>query len=142
MEAPVEAIEAAMVRIRRRQTRGALARSSGSTVPDSLIRTLDAIGSEPQSTVGSLTKALAVDQPRASRLVAQAISAGLAQRLADQADGRRAILELTDDGKDLLDGVRTHRLGAMDEAMRGWSARDRKEFARLLTKFVDALDRS
>ena len=132
-------VEAAMVRIRRRQTRGALASASRTQVADSAIRTLDAIEAEQSPTVGSIAITLGVDQPRASRLVAQVISLGYAARVADQADGRRAFLTLTSRGRALLAQVRDRRRAAMSAAMADWSPDERAEFARLLTRFVDAM---
>jgi DNA-binding MarR family transcriptional regulator len=133
-----EAVEAAMVRIRRRQTRGALAGES--PVPIAVFRVLDAVATTDAATVGTLAPALGVDQPRASRLVAQAVSSGLLERLADQHDGRRAVLRLTPDGHDLVAAARDGRRTAMATAMSDWTDHERTEFARLLVRFVDALD--
>jgi DNA-binding MarR family transcriptional regulator len=80
--------------------------------------------------------ALGVDQPRASRLAAQAVEAGLLRRAADQADGRRSLLILTDRGRAALAQVRAFRAGAVAAATAGWTARDRDDLARLLTRFV------
>lgn len=129
-------VEAAMVRIRRRQTRGALA--SAATVPVAVFRVLDAVATAP--TVTSLAAALGVDQPRASRLVAQAVSLGLLERTADQHDGRRCVLRLTAAGARSIAAAQTGRRTAMAAAMADWTAAERAEFARLLHRFVDALD--
>ncbi|MEV6432122.1 MarR family transcriptional regulator [Nocardia sp. NPDC051463] len=131
-------VEAAMVRIRRRQTRGAL--SGKSPVPIAVFRVLDAVAESESATVGTLAPTLGVDQPRASRLVAQAVSSGLLERLADQHDGRRAVLRLTPDGASLVAAARNGRRAAMATAMADWTADERTEFARLLGRFVDALD--
>src|SRR6478735_5423227 len=92
-DAVTAAVESAMVRIRRRQTRGALGKDS--PVPIAVFRVLDAVAGANADTVGTLAPALGVDQPRASRLVAQAVSSGHLERVADQQDGRRAVLRLT-----------------------------------------------
>ncbi|MFD4429251.1 MarR family transcriptional regulator, partial [Nocardia sp. NPDC058497] len=42
-----------------------------------------------EPTVSTVAAALAVDQPRASKLVAAAVTAGYLRRVADQSDGRR-----------------------------------------------------
>ncbi|MFD0364321.1 MarR family winged helix-turn-helix transcriptional regulator [Nocardia sp. GCM10030253] len=137
-EAITEVVEAAMVRIRRRQTLGALAGKS--PVPVAVFRVLDAVAVSDAATVGSLAPALGVDQPRASRLVAQAVSSGLLERVADQLDGRRAVLRLTREGTNLVDAARDGRRCAMATAMADWTDHERTEFARLLNRFVDALD--
>ncbi|WP_433760028.1 MarR family winged helix-turn-helix transcriptional regulator [Nocardia sp. CA-135398] len=134
------AVEAAMVRIRRRQTRGALGKDS--PVPISVFRVLDAVAGANADTVGTLAAALGVDQPRASRLVAQAVSSGHLERVADQQDGRRAVLRLTPAGRAAVTTARDGRRAAMAAAMSDWTDRERTEFARLLARFVDALDES
>ncbi|MEV5838136.1 MarR family winged helix-turn-helix transcriptional regulator [Nocardia sp. NPDC052112] len=137
-DAVTAAVEAAMVRIRRRQTRGAL--GADSPVPIAVFRVLDAVAGADADTVGTLAPALGVDQPRASRLVAQAVSSGLLERAADQRDGRRAVLRLTPTGRDAVTVARDGRRAAMAAAMSDWTDRERAEFARLLGQFVDALD--
>ncbi|MGW4718405.1 MarR family winged helix-turn-helix transcriptional regulator [Nocardia sp. NPDC004260] len=136
-DANTVAVEAAMVRIRRRQTRGAL---SGGAIPIAVFRVLGAVADGAADTVGALAPALGVDQPRASRLVAQAVSSGLLERVADQRDGRRAVLRLTPAGHDAAAAAEAGRRGAMAAAMADWTATERAEFARLLERFVDAMD--
>ncbi|WP_253785458.1 MarR family winged helix-turn-helix transcriptional regulator [Nocardia amikacinitolerans] len=137
-DASAEAVAAAMVRIRRRQTRGALAGES--RVPPAVFRVLDAVSTLEDPTVGALAPALGVDQPRASRLVAQAVSEGWLERVADQRDGRRAVLRPTALGDRMLTEAHRRRAMATAAAMADWSERERAEFARLLGLFVDAMD--
>ena len=138
---PVAEVEAAMIAIRRRQTRRTFAVQSGG--PDPVQEVLDAIeaaGPNPLGVNGVAT-ALGVDQPRASKLVATAVSAGLVRREADQADGRRTNLVLTPTGQAQLDTVHTHRRTRFAAAMADWPPEDQAAFATLLTRFVTALDR-
>ncbi|GAA5083091.1 MarR family winged helix-turn-helix transcriptional regulator [Nocardia iowensis] len=137
-DAITEAVEAAMVRIRRRQTRGALA--GHSPIPVAVFRVLDAVACTESPTVSTMAPALGVDQPRASRLVAQAVSLGLLERVADQHDGRRAVLRLTDNGQQAVTAAQTGRRTAMAAAMSDWTTGERAEFARLLRRFVDAME--
>ncbi|WP_336216389.1 MarR family winged helix-turn-helix transcriptional regulator [Nonomuraea sp. LPB2021202275-12-8] len=131
-------IERAMVAIRRRQSRRALARLSERAAPE--LDVLDVIESAGGPvTVSDVARALAVDQPRASRLVAVAVEAGLARREADQADGRRALLVMTDAGRAAVAEMHRGRQASFAAATAGWSAEERAEFARLLTRFVGAL---
>ncbi|MGX1772895.1 MarR family winged helix-turn-helix transcriptional regulator [Nocardia brasiliensis] len=132
------AVAAAMVRIRRRQTRGALGRDS--PIPVAVFRALDVVAADPGATVTTLAAALGVDQPRASRLVAQAVSLGLLERTADQRDGRRSVLRLTADGDRAIAVADSGRRTAMAAAMADWTAAERAEFARLLSRFVAALE--
>jgi DNA-binding MarR family transcriptional regulator len=93
---------------------------------------------EPAS-VSTIAEALSIAQPRASKLVAEAVDAGLVCRQADQTDGRRSLLTLTDAGRALCEEVHRFRRRAFEDAMAGWPARDRTEFARLISRFVAAL---
>src|SRR5262245_58980034 len=146
----VEAVERAMVAIRRRQTRRALARrdqAAGEARPLAAgagFDVLDAVEAAEQTgalaSISDLAAALNVDQPRASKLVAAAEAAGLVRRETDPADRRRARLAPTPSGRALLERVHRQRRAAFAAAMAGWPEADRAAFARLLTAFVEALD--
>ena len=150
-DAHVEAVERAMVALRRSQSRRTLARLAATrrratvaaAAPGAGVEVLDAIEEAEESgvpaTVTSVAAALGIDQPRASKLVAAAVAAGLARREADQADGRRALLVRTPAGRRLSAEVHAFRRQVADRAMAGWSDRDRAQFARLLTRFVESL---
>ncbi|MCP9208923.1 MarR family winged helix-turn-helix transcriptional regulator [Streptomyces sp. NEAU-Y11] len=146
----IDEVERAMVAIRRSQSRRSLARLANGHSPrtdtgGAAFDVLDAIEAAEQSgtpaTVSGIAAALAVDQPRASKLVAGAVAAGLVRREADQADGRRALLVRTEAGRALTEEVRRFRRSVFAEAMEEWPEADRAAFARLLTRFVDALGR-
>ncbi|WP_427887209.1 MarR family winged helix-turn-helix transcriptional regulator [Kribbella sp. GL6] len=136
---PVAAVEAAMITIRRRQTRRTLAPQAGTPTQD----VLDAIEAAAPTPLGvnAIATALGVDQPRASKLVAAAVKAGLIRREADQADGRRTNLVLTPAGQAQLDAAHTHRRTHFAAAMHDWTPTDQQTFATLLTRFMTALDR-
>ena len=94
------------------------------------------------TTVNGVAEALAVDQPRASRLVAGAVDAGLVRRGADPGDGRRSALTLPARGRRVLaEGHRTRR-AAVEDALAGWPAEDRETFARLLGAYVVGWERA
>ncbi|WP_431931595.1 MarR family winged helix-turn-helix transcriptional regulator [Nonomuraea jabiensis] len=134
----VAAVERAMVAIRRRQSRRVLARQQGAVGPECEV--LDVIeAGEGSVTVSTVAQALSVDQPRASRLVAAAVAAGLVRREADQADGRKAWLVLTEAGRAALEQAHRGRQAAFAAAMEEWPEEDRAEFARLLTRFVEGM---
>ncbi|WP_433164116.1 MarR family winged helix-turn-helix transcriptional regulator [Kribbella sp. CA-247076] len=137
----VVAVEAAMIALRRRQTRRTVAVQSGGPDPvQEVLDALEAAGPDPIGVNGVAT-ALDVDQPRASKLVAAAVSAGLVRREADQADGRRTNLVLTADGRQQLEWVHRYRQERFAAAMDGWTDAEQQTFADLLTRFVTALDR-
>ena len=138
---PVAAIEAAMIAVRRRQTRRTFGVESGG--PDPVQEVLDAIeAAEPDALgVNGVAAALGVDQPRASKLVAAAVSAGLVRREADQRDGRRTNLVLTAEGRQQLEVVHAYRRQRFALAMDDWTPTERETFGDLLTRFVTGLDR-
>ncbi|MEU5852467.1 MarR family winged helix-turn-helix transcriptional regulator [Saccharopolyspora shandongensis] len=92
-------------------------------------------------TVTDAAAVLGVDQPRSSRLAAQALNAGLLRREADQHDGRRSLLALTGEGREVLAKIRDFRHRVIAEATPDWAGEDRAALARLLTRFVQDFDR-
>ncbi|MEV8093671.1 MarR family winged helix-turn-helix transcriptional regulator [Kitasatospora sp. NPDC085879] len=145
----VAGIARALVALRRSQSRRALARLaahragagrpgevSAAAPPDGVVLLLDAVAAAAVPTVTGLASALGIDQPRASRLTAQALAAGLLRREADQADGRRSLLRLTPEGRAVLERVDAFRRAVVAEATAGWSPEDREVLARLLGRFV------
>jgi DNA-binding MarR family transcriptional regulator len=143
-------IERALVAIQRSQRRRTLQRrAAGDDAPAAqaaVFQVLDALeaaaGAGRVMTVTAVADALGVDQPRASRLAAQAIEAGLVRRGADPADGRRSILTLTARGRKLLAAAQRTRRDAVEAVLAGWSPEDRDAFARLLQRFIDGWERS
>ncbi len=142
------AIERAMIRIRRRQARRSVGKAAMQSLSQPVdlehVAVVDAIeeGSElpdGQVTVGDVAELLGIDPSRASRVVTAAIKAGYVRRLASQTDGRRICLELTPDGRRIVDQAHRHRQTLYGNLMDGWSQHDRTEFARLLTRFADAI---
>jgi DNA-binding MarR family transcriptional regulator len=99
---------------------------------------LYAISSDDREvTVGGVADAMCIDPSRASRMVAAAIEAGHVRRLASQADGRRSVLELTDAGRSMLTEAERFWLGHYTRVMADWTDGERREFARLFTKFSE-----
>jgi len=139
----VRAVERAMVAIRRSQTRRALNRLAEGRDGTEHADVLDAIEAAEQAgtpaTVSRIAATLNVDQPRASKLVAAAVEAGLVRREADQTDGRRAPLVRTGRGDAIFGELHRFRRSIFAAAMDDWTDADRAAFARLLTSFVEAL---
>ncbi|WP_127359029.1 MarR family winged helix-turn-helix transcriptional regulator [Actinacidiphila soli] len=90
-------------------------------------------------TVGVVAERLAVDPSVASRMVTDCISAGYLIRAASQQDGRRTILQMTDEGLEMLAAFRRHQRAAFEFITREWPEDDRLQFARLLIKYVDSV---
>ncbi|WP_018657441.1 MarR family winged helix-turn-helix transcriptional regulator [Actinomadura flavalba] len=138
METPEDAVERAMVAIRRSQSRRTLARlADADGIDPTLLGVLDAIeGRGRPCTVTEIAADLHVDQPRASRLVARCLADGLLTRHADHSDGRRSPVALTTLARDRLAHARAQRRAVFGAAMAAWPETDRATFARLLTDFV------
>ncbi|MFC9427881.1 MarR family winged helix-turn-helix transcriptional regulator [Streptomyces sp. NPDC056987] len=143
------AVERALIRIRRRQSRRTLARPvvQGMSEPVDLstLAVVDAVdegngeGSK-DVTVGFVADRLAIDPSRASRIIADAVRTGFVRRVASQEDGRRSCLELTPAGRDAVDAAHSTRQAFYATVLERWNPDEQKEFARLLTKFVHSLD--
>ncbi|WP_280697408.1 MarR family winged helix-turn-helix transcriptional regulator [Kitasatospora sp. GP82] len=91
-------------------------------------------------TVGAVAEHLGADPSVASRMVSDCISAGYLIRAASQQDGRRTILHLSPEGKDLMARFRRHQRSAFESITTGWTERERLEFARLMLKYVESQD--
>ena len=144
----VDAVERAMVVIRRRQSRRVLAQSVRQQgFSANLIATAEILDDIDEAanvgldrTVTSIAERLRMDQPRVSRLVAEAIDNGLLERFADQSDGRRALLALTEAGAEVLAGIRRNRRFQFEQAMADWTQQERVVFAGRFSRIVAARD--
>lgn len=92
---------------------------------------------EPLS-VSELAEHIGVDQPRASRLVQQAVALGHAEREADPADARRTRVRLTESGEQLVHGVRNQQRDEASTALEALDANERSELLRLIGKLANA----
>ncbi|WP_249353862.1 MarR family winged helix-turn-helix transcriptional regulator [Microbacterium sp. 2FI] len=103
------------------------------------MRLLEALAaaSDPLS-IGEIAEAVGVDQPRASRLVQQAVEMGLVRREVDPDDARRTRVALTDAGAGFVRGFRGERREAIDSALGAFTDAERADLARLLTKLADS----
>jgi DNA-binding MarR family transcriptional regulator len=99
-----------------------------------LLSTLDRLGDG--ASVSELAAAIGVDQPRASRVVADCVERGLVTRSTDAMDARRSVIALTDAGRAVLDERRRERRAAVERALDGFTAEERAQFAALLARFV------
>lgn len=107
------------------------------------LRLLDALrvagASATRMGISEIAEAIGVDQPRASRLVNDAMERGLVTRRADERDARRSVVELTDAGRDALETTRATRRSAVAEAVSAFTPEETVTFAKLLTRFVAGL---
>ncbi|ROS43736.1 MarR family winged helix-turn-helix transcriptional regulator [Amycolatopsis thermoflava] len=143
MDRNADSIARALATLRRAQSRRALGRLSRergrtSPVPDAVYELLDIVAAAGRApTVTEAAAALGIDQPRASRLTAQALEAGLVRRRADQADGRRSLLEPTAEGRRAIEEIQAFRARVVAEVTAGWDRDDRAVLAKLLARFTE-----
>jgi DNA-binding MarR family transcriptional regulator len=98
-------------------------------------RALEALEAGPR-TVTELAELIGVDQPRASRLVAFGVKAGLLRKAQDPADARRAIIELTDAGGEAMAAARARRRSSLDRGLASFTPDEADRFATDLERFV------
>jgi DNA-binding MarR family transcriptional regulator len=144
---PADDVERAMAAIRRQQRRRHLARAAGLEPAGSMAEVFVVLDAADQAaetgdelTVSGVATALAVDLPRASRLIARAVEHGYLRRHSDPADGRRSLMRLTARGVKAVESMHDSRRQLMSHAMDGWTVEEQEEFATLLTRFVVGLE--
>ena len=147
-DAALDAIARAFVHIRRSQTRRTFgheaAKRSRSPVPFALVAVLDAIDEGPDEgasgvAVGDVAARLGIAPSRASRAVAEAVSAGLVERALSSSDSRRIELALTARGREVVKRAHATRRAMLGELLDDFSAKDRGELARLLSRLVERM---
>ena len=99
------------------------------------------LSDEGPQRLGALATAFGLDPSTITRQVQALEEIGLASRKTDPADRRASILDLTPNGREILDSTRARRRGRLQEALADWPETDRAEFGRLLGQFNASLDR-
>ena len=88
-----------------------------------------------------MAHAFGLDPSTITRQVQALEEIDLAQRTTDPSDRRASILDLTENGRAILEQTREHRRGRLQQALSDWSEADLKDFGRLLQEFNVSLDR-
>ena len=88
----------------------------------------------------ALAEAIYSDPSTVSRQVAALVKDGLIERRADPVDGRASLLVLTPKAADVLADHDDIRLQHFARMLDGWSARDVRQFARLLERFTETYE--
>ncbi|MET8519597.1 MarR family transcriptional regulator [Nocardioides sp. NPDC004968] len=92
--------------------------------------------------VTDLAKVAGVSQPAMTQLVNRLTQQGMLARVADDADRRAVLVEVTDTGRDVLETRRGQRAGVLDAALARVSVEDRAAIAAALPaldRLVDAV---
>jgi DNA-binding MarR family transcriptional regulator len=99
------------------------------------------LADEGPQRLGALATAFGLDPSTITRQVQALEEIGLASRETDPADRRASILDLTPNGRDVLERTREHRREVLRTALADWSEADLTDFGRLLKEFNASLDR-
>jgi DNA-binding MarR family transcriptional regulator len=91
--------------------------------------------------LGSLAHAFGLDPSTITRQVQSLEQAGWAARHPDRSDRRAVILDLTEEGREVLTSTRQGRRAALRAAISDWPEHDQEEFGRLLEQFNLSLDK-
>lgn len=92
--------------------------------------------------IGKLAEELFQSNPTMTGIVDRLAEDNLVEReRGHPSDRRQVMVTLTAHGKQLLQRTRSARRERIHRALEKFSARDRKEFVRLLTQYLDALER-
>ncbi|MEQ5871340.1 winged helix DNA-binding protein [Sagittula sp. NFXS13] len=88
-----------------------------------------------ETMVSTVAQRLHIDPSRASRMTSELITRGFLKRAVSQADARRTVLELTDQGARIVDAVRTYKFLVLGSYLQDWSAEEIATFLPLLERF-------
>jgi DNA-binding MarR family transcriptional regulator len=102
------------------------------TVPE--WRVMAVLGRFGPMSANAVCERTAMDKVRVSRAVARLAAAGRLERRTDDADRRRAVLELTPRGRVVYDEIGPLALDVEARLLAQLSAADRADLARLLSK--------
>lgn len=91
--------------------------------------------------IGTLADGMFQSYATMTGIVDRLKDAGLVSRGDDPADRRKVVVSLTRAGRDLLDRARNARRKRMVRALAHLSAQDRGAFLRLLTSYLDSLEK-
>jgi DNA-binding MarR family transcriptional regulator len=114
-----------------------LVEAAGVTLETGLLPLLVRIGAQGPLGVVEAAELLGRDHSTASRQAAKLEAQGLVRRTASPDDGRVRLLEATPAGRKVLDAIDAARRKLMGQALASWSAADRRDLERLLTRLAD-----
>jgi len=142
MDPANQQIEQQMTVLLRRVQRIHLSTSSGEvSLERSSYGIMCKLADEGPQRLGALATAFGLDPSTITRQVQALEEADLAVRETDPTDRRASILDLTDNGREILDRTRSYRRERLFQAMGDWADDERTQFGRLLEKFNHALDK-
>jgi DNA-binding MarR family transcriptional regulator len=100
-----------------------------------ILRTL---GESDKLRLSELAQAQGTDISTICRQVRPCEESGLIRREGDPSDLRAVLFTLTDAGREALARMQAVRAAALQRAFAGWSAEEKRRFARMTRRFVDS----
>jgi len=141
METANEQIEQQMTVLLRRVQRIHLSTTEGDVnLERSAYGIMCKLADEGPQRLGALATAFGLDPSTITRQVQALEEMRLAQRTTDVTDRRASILDLTENGRNVLDATRERRRARLRAALSDWPEGDLAEFGRLLKEFNTSLD--
>ena len=98
------------------------------------------LADEGPQRLGALASAFGLDPSTITRQVQALEELGLAERRTDPTDRRASILDLSTNGREVLERTRTQRRARLQQALSDWPEADLVDFGRLLKEFNASLD--
>jgi len=141
MDTAHQQIEQQMTVLLRRVQRIHLSTSDGDVnLERSAYGILSKLFDEGPQRLGALATGFGLDPSTITRQVQALEELGLASRTTDPTDRRASILDLTQQGHEVLQRTRSHRRARLQKALDDWPESDLTDFGRLLKEFNASLD--
>jgi DNA-binding MarR family transcriptional regulator len=101
-----------------------------------ILEAIDAAAAKGSAAIGDVAVELGLDRSNASRMLADAVAAGLVTKTVSPGDARRTELGMTDDGRSLLAAARAWQEDVFAQLVAGWPAADARRFATYLKRLA------
>lgn len=109
---------------------------TGSIAHILILEAIDAAGGGAPAAIAAVARELGLDRSNASRMLADAVSAGLVAKAVAAGDARRAELAVTAQGRALLDTARAWQGEVFTRLVEGWPEEDARRFAGYLHRLA------
>jgi len=101
-----------------------------------VLEAIDAAFARGSAATADVAAELGLDRSNASRMLADAVSAGLVTKTVSSGDARRTELGITAEGRALLEAARAWQEEVFLQLVAGWPAADARRFASYLKRLA------
>jgi DNA-binding MarR family transcriptional regulator len=101
-----------------------------------VLEAIDAASARGSAAIGDVATELGLDRSNASRMLAEAVSAGLVTKTTSPGDARRTELRMSTSGRSLLAAARAWQQEMFRQMVSGWPAGDARQFAAYLQRLA------